>query len=90
MPRKVSEAVPGGNDPTPQDAGKMVTFKELQKAGSETWGEAFKEYKEDLRRMDQRLASVEHDARQPRVARKADVPADEKTRERPEGAAIAV
>ena len=42
---------------------------------------------EDLRRMDQRLASLEQNARQPRLAIEADVPADEKTRERTEGAA---
>ena len=40
--------------------------------------------------MDQRLASVEHDARQPRPAMEADVQADNKTRERTEGAAKAV
>ena len=37
--------------------------------------------------MDQRLASLEQNARQPRLAIEADVPADEKTRERTEGAA---
>ena len=40
--------------------------------------------------MDQRLASLEQNARQPRLAMEADVPADEKTRERTEGAAKAV
>ena len=44
----------------------------------------------DLRRMDQRLASFEQDARQPHLAMEADVPAEEKTRERTEGAAKAV
>ena len=40
--------------------------------------------------MDQRLACVEQDARQPRLAIEIDEPADEKTRERTEGAAKAV
>ena len=40
--------------------------------------------------MDQRLASLEQNARQPRLAMEADVPADEKTRERTESAAKAV
>ena len=57
---------------------------------SETWDEAFRECKEDLRRMDQRLASLEQNARQPRLAMEADVPADEKIRERTESAAKAV
>ena len=40
--------------------------------------------------MDQRLASLEHDARQPRPASEADVQADKKIREGTEGAATAV
>ena len=42
---------------------------------------------EDLRKTDQRLASFENGARQPRLAMKADEPADKKTRERTESAA---
>ena len=64
----------------------MVTWEELRQAVSETWGKVLREYKEDLRRMDQHLASPEHDARQPRPAMEADVLADERTRERTEGA----
>ena len=44
--------------------------------------EAFEEFEEDLRMIDQRLASLEQDARQPRLTMEVDVPADEKTRER--------
>ena len=55
-----------------------------------TWGETFRERKEDLRRIDQRLASLEQHARHPRLAMEADESADEKTRERTEGAAKAV
>ena len=39
--------------------------------------------------MDQRLASLEQDARQPRFAMEADGPANEKIRKRTEGAAKA-
>ena len=89
MLRKKSEAVPKGNGPNPMLGG--ITLEELRRVMSETMGEAFEEIKEDLRRMDQRLASPEQDARQPRLAMKADVPAvDMKTRERTEGAATAV
>ena len=44
MPRKESEAVPEGNGPTPQDAGKMVTWEELRQAMSKMWGEVLREY----------------------------------------------
>ena len=40
--------------------------------------------------MDQRVASLEHDAWQPRLAMEADGQANTKTRERTEGAAKAV
>ena len=53
-------------------------------------GKAFGEFKEDVRSIDQRLASLEQDARQQGLAMEADVPADKKTRERTEGAATAV
>ena len=42
------------------------------------------------RGISQHEASLEHDARQPRLAMKADGPTDTKTRERPEGAATPV
>ena len=54
-------------------------------------GEAFGEFKEDLRRIDQRLANLEQDARQPRLAMEENVKAaDKNTFERTEGAATAV
>ena len=43
-----------------------------------------------MRATDERLASLEHDARQPRLAMEEDRSADKKTRERTEGAATAV
>ena len=42
------------------------------------------------RRLDQHVASLEHDARQPRLAMEADGPANTKTREHTEGPATAV
>ena len=44
----------------------------------------------EMRATNQRFASLEHDARQPRLAMEVDVQADTKTRERTERAAIAV
>ncbi|CAM9124457.1 unnamed protein product, partial [Ascophyllum nodosum] len=48
------------------------------------------ELAEEMRATNKRLASLEQDARQPRLAMEADVPADKKTRKRTEGAATAV
>ena len=90
MPRKESEHVPEGNGPIPQDAGKMITWEELQRVVKETWGEALTETKEKLRSMEQRVARLEQGARPPRFAMEADGPADTKTRERTEGVATAV
>ena len=53
-------------------------------------GEILIEIKEDLRRLDQSLVGLEHEARHPRPAMKADGPVDNKTRERTEGAATVV
>ena len=48
------------------------------------------ELAEEMRATKQRLVGLEQDARQPRLAMEADVPADKKTRERTKGAATAV
>ena len=91
MPRKESMVVPEGNGPIPQYVMPgEITLEDFRRAVSEMWGEILREYKEDLREIHQRLASLEHDARQPRPAMEADVQADTKTRERTEGAAKAV
>ena len=90
MPRKESKAVPEGNAPTPQDACKMIIWKELRRVLSESMGKPFGEFKEDLGSIDQRLASLKQDARQSRLAMEADEPADKKAREHTEGAAMAV
>ena len=68
----------------------MIIWKELRRVLSGSIVKAFGEFKEDLRRIDQRLANLEQDARQPRLAMEADVPVDKKTRERTKGAATAV
>ena len=88
MPRKESEAVPEGIGLIPMLDG--ITLKELRQVISKTKDEAFNEIKKDLRSMNQRLASLEHDARQSRLTMEADGPADTKTRERTEGAATLV
>ena len=94
MLRKKSKAVPEGNDLIPQDAYVMlggITLEELRRVMSETMGKALEEcFKEDMRRLNQRLTSLEQDARQPHLAMEADVTADKKTRERTEDAAAAV
>ena len=90
MLRKESKTVPEGNYPTPRDAYVMITREELRRVPSKSMSEAFGEFKEGLRRIDQRLASLEQDARQPRLAMEASVPADKKSRERTEGAVTAV
>ena len=90
MPGKKSKAVPESDDPTPQDAYVMVTWEYLREVLSESMGKIFGEFKEDLRRIDQRLASLEQDARQPCLAMEAGVLVAKKTRECTKGAAIAV
>ena len=45
---------------------------------------------EEIRAIEQRSASLEHDTRQSRLDMESDMPSDTKTRERTEGAAAAV
>ena len=91
MPQKESMTAPEGNGPIPQYAiPGGITLKDFRRALSEIRGEILGEFKEDLRSMDQRLASLQRDARQSRPAMEADVQVDTKTRERTEGAAKAV
>ena len=86
MPRKESTAFPEGNDPIPY----YVMPGGIILEDSEMRGEILIEIKEDLRRLDQSLVGLEHEARHPRPAMKADGPVDNKTRERTEGAATVV
>ena len=83
MLRKKSKAVPEGNDPNPQDAHMMlggITLEELRRVMSETMGKALEEFEKDMRRINQRLASLVQDARQPRLVMEADVTTYKKTR----------
>ena len=90
MPRKESEAVPEGNGPVPQ---RVVSGQPTLE--DETWRKIEELLKrcwkaEEMILKSQRLASLEHNAQQPRLAMEADGPADTKTRECTEGAAKAV
>ena len=87
MLRKKSKTVPEGNGPTPQDEYVIIIWEELRRVVSESMGEAFGEFEEDLRRINQRSANLEQNAH---LAMEADAPADNNTRERTEGAATAV
>ena len=96
MPRNESEAVPVGNDAVPQQekfGSGRPTLAEMYRMVKELFDKSdwrFEKPTEELGSLDQRLTGLEQDARQPRLAMKADGPADTKTRERTEGAATAV
>ena len=90
MPRKESEAVPEGKGPVPQQeefGSGQPTLVDAYRKIEEVWDRKMDEI---TRFLEQHLASVEQDARQPRLAMEVDGPADTKTRERTEGAATAV
>ena len=71
-----------------------IRLEEMRRTMSEALDKAFDkqfrlnaEYFKEMRATDQRLAGLEHVARQPRLATEADVPSDKKTRKRAEDAA---
>ena len=91
MPRKESMAVPEENGSIPLYVMPgEVTLDRLRQVMSDIRGELLREIKEDLRQLDQRLAGLEHDARQPRPAMEPDGLADTKTLKHTEGAATIV
>ena len=93
MLRKKSKAVPESNELSPQDAYVMIgkiPLEELRRVMSETVGKALEQLTENMRTVNQRLASLEQDAREPRLAMGADVTAYKKTHKRTEGAAATV
>ena len=97
MPRKESVAVLEGNGPIPQYVLPGITLEDLRRIIWESWDEVceknrFKksEKNKEMRATDQREASLEQDARQPRLAMEADGTANTKTRERTESTATAV
>ena len=93
MLRKKSKAVPESNDLIPQDAYVMlgkIPLGESRRVMSEAVGKALEELTENMRTANQRLACLEQNARQPRLAMGTDVTADKKTHKRTEGAAATV
>ena len=80
--------VPEDNGPIPMLDG--IPLEDFRQTESEMWGKVLQEYKEDMRSLEQRLASLGHNARQSLLTMEADGQADTKTSERIEGAATAV
>ena len=90
MIRKESEAVSVGNGPVPQQeefGSGQPTPVDIHRKIEELWDRKMDEI---TRLLEQHLASLEPDARQPRLAMVADGQANTTTRERMEGAATAV
>ena len=103
MPRKESETASEGNGPILQqkefDAGQptIENVHRMMKKKIGRWGrkldeisDKIEEFIEEQRSVDQRSTRLEHGARQPRLSVEADGLANTKTRQRTEGAAIAV
>ena len=99
MPRMEDKAVSGEKGSPPQDESGSGDMKiaDLFRMLSEHMGSRFaiqdnkfEALQEDWVSTDQRLARLEHDARQTRLAMEADRPANTKTSERTEGTATAV
>ena len=89
MLRKESEAVPEGNGPVHQEeefgSGQLAPVDLFQRT-NEIWDRRLDKI---MRYLEQHSASLEQDARQPRLAMEADGPANTTTRERTESAAKA-
>ena len=103
MLRKASEVVPEGNGPVPQKeelGSGQLTLGNVYRLCAERFdrmdsysdrlNKKLDEIFDEMRKMDQHVTRLEHEARQPRLAMEADGHADTKTRERTEGAATAV
>ena len=97
MPRKESKDVREGNDdPVPEQeklwSGQptLADVYRMMEKFLDRSDRKLDELAEEMRVMDQRVASLEQDARQPHLAMVADGQADTKTRERTEGAATTV
>ena len=98
MPRKKSKAVPEGKGPVPQDTTSEplggITLEESRQLMYEALDKVFDKHfglkpekPEEMRATDQRLAGLEHDARQSRLATEAGVSSDKKTHKRTKDAA---
>ena len=99
MPRMENKAVSGEKSSPPQDESGSEDMKiadlfrmlcERMNSNFEIQDKKFDTLQEDWRGIHQHVASMEPDARQPRLAMVADGQAITKTRERTEGAATAV
>ena len=96
MLQKATEAVPECNDPVPQKeelgSGQPTmedVYRRMKKA-FDRWDKKVDEISDEMIKMDEHVTRLEHGARQPRLAMEANGQASTKTRERTEGAAIAV
>ena len=92
MPRKWSRAVPEGNDPVPHDevGPDQLTMADLYRMTEELFDQSHRkldELTEEMRGARPRLADLEQDTRQPRLAIEVNGPTDTKTRKRTENAA---
>ena len=103
MPLKDCEAVPEGNCPIPQQeefgSGEPMLAdiyrlceERFDRMDSyfDRWNRKVDEISDETRVMDQHVTSLEHSARQPRLAMEAEGHANTKTQEHTEGAAKAV
>ena len=94
MPRTWSKAVPEGNGLVSQQeefGSDQSTLADIYRMVEELFDKSDRkmdQLTEKMRGTRQRVASLEQVARQPRLTMEADVPADEKTRERTEGATL--
>ena len=85
MPRKESEAVPEGNGPILQQeefGSGQPTMEDVYRMMKETfdrWDRKLDEISDEMRVTDQHVTSLEHGARQPRLAMEEDGPANTKT-----------
>ena len=103
MPRKNCEAIFDDNRPIPQreefGSGETTladTYRLCEDrfdridSYSDRWNRKLDEISDETRGMNEHVTSLEHGARRPRLARKADGHANTKTQERTEGATTAV
>ena len=96
MPRNRSTAVPEDNCPVPQqdefgpDQPMLVYPYRIIEEVFDKSNRKLAELADEMRAAKERLAGLEQNARQPRLAMEADEPSDTKTRECMEGAATAV
>ena len=85
----------GSGQPTLEDVYPMLCEAidsrfDRQQSCFDRWDRKMDTISDEMRMMDQHVTSLEHGARQPRLAMEADGPANTKTRERTKGATTAV